>query len=193
MEQKIAEFITKHNLSPTTFTCALLNRPESPEGKNKNFFLIPYLGKPSIRLQKCISGQMHQYEVDVTAAYSTMKVESYFSLKTKVPPLFKSNVVYIFTSSCDMNTSYIGETRRQLFMRIKEHQQSGNDSAVFQHLLDCSVCQNIKHFSKSFGILHVGTKFNILQLESLAISKHRPSLNKQMGPNNGTISLRLFS
>ena len=193
VEKKIAEFITEQDINPSSFTRACLNKRESPEKKQNNYVLLPYLGKPSVKLQKRISDEMRQYDVNVTAAYSTTKVESYFSLKTKMPLLFKSNVVYRFSGSCDKNVSYIGETRRQLFVRIKEHQQDGNNSAVFSHLYDCSVCQNINNITKSFDILCCGSKFNVLQLESLSIGKHQPSLNKQMGPSKGTISLRLFS
>lgn len=78
------------------------------------------------------------------------------------------------------------------FFRIKEHQEDGNNSAVFSHLFDCSLCQTIKNLSKYFEILHSGTKYNVMHLESLFIRKYRPNLNKQMGPSKGTIPLRLF-
>ena len=99
---------------------------------------------------------------------------------------------YKFTGSCDKNISYIGETRRQLFRRINEHRENGNNSGIFSHLFDCTICQNTEEFSNCFDILQSGTRYNIMCLESLLISRHQPSLNKQMGPSRGTISLRLY-
>ena len=192
IEQKIEEFVTEHNLDENTFTHGYLTRPDTSEKEQKNYFLLPYLGKSSLKLHKRIQDEMRNYEVNITTAYSTTKVGSYFSLKTKVPILFKANVVYRFSASCDKNVSYIGETRRQLFFRIKEHQEDGNNSAVFSHLFDCSLCQTIQNLSKYFEILHSGTKYNVMHLESLFIRKYRPNLNKQMGPSKGTIPLRLF-
>ena len=193
IEQKIAEFIAEHDINKHNFARANSKKLVSSEIKQNGYFLLPYLGKPTLRFRRRVFEELRRHNIEVMAAYSTTKVESYFSLKSKVPDLFKSNVVYKFNGSCDKNVSYIGETRRQLFMRIKEHRKDGSGSAVFEHLYNCLQCQENDNLSNRFEILHVGTKFNILQLESLAICKYRPSLNKQLGPNKGTISLRLFS
>ena len=71
---------------------------------------------------------MRKYCLCVKAAYNTVKVGSYFSLKSKCSNLFGSNVVYKFTCSRDENISYLGETQRHLFKRISEHSDRKSDS-----------------------------------------------------------------
>ena len=72
---------------------------------------IPYMGKPSQKLHRKIYHRMLNYHHCVKAAYNTVKVRSYFSLKSKCSNLFESNVVYKFTCSRDEIVSYIGETQ----------------------------------------------------------------------------------
>ena len=154
--------------------------------------MVPYLGNPSHKFQRRIWEELRCYDVDNIQAYSATKVASYFDLKTKVLTFFKANVVYKLTGSCDKTVSYIGETRRQLFKRIKEHQEDGKNSAVFSHLFECTPCQNTPNIVDCFKILQSGTCYNVLNLESLLIAKHRPNLNVQLGPGKGTISRRLY-
>ena len=127
------------------------------------------------------------FDTHIRAAYFTTKTGSYFSLKTKTPPLSSANVVYQFTGSCDENISYIGETRRQLFKRIEEHRSDKVYSAVFEHLVGCVTCQNVPKFSDCFKILERGTSGNILTMESLYISRFQLFLNKQMGQSGGKL------
>ena len=89
-----------------------------------------------------------------------------------------TNVVYKFSCSCDRSISYIGETRRQLFTRIKEHCTPGNNSAVFDHIQTCVPCQNSK-ISDRFEVLLHCTRYNILSAEAMLIARHRPVLNTQ--------------
>ena len=98
---------------------------------------------------------MRQYNFWVKAAYNNTKTSFYFSLKSPFSYLFESDVVYKFTCSRDETMSYIGETRRQLFQRIIDH--NGNDtnkhSAVFNHMFKCTGCVEVDNISKSFIIL----------------------------------------
>ena len=132
----------------------------------------------------------------ITPAYRTTKVQSYFSLKTKTPPLFKNDVVYKFICSCDKSAQYIGETERQLFKRIKDHCKPSNTapSAVFDHISQCDGCLNENNIAEHFSIVRQCTKIDILSQESLCIKRFEPSLNTQLGPYKGCrVGLNIFN
>ena len=218
LEVKKIEAVLRANSYPIAFTKTIIEKfminndinghfsPNHPDAESTpmtadddkrtthaGYLLLPYFGHASVKLQKRIYDEFLQYDTHIRAAYSTTKTGSYFSLKTKVPPLFRANVVYKFTGSCDKNISYIGETRRQLFKRIEEHKSNKVYSAVFEHLASCVTCQNVPKFSDCFTILERGTRYNILAMESLCISRFQPSLNKQMGPSDGKlVTMRLY-
>ena len=127
------------------------------------------------------------------AAYNTTKVGTYYKLKPPCPKLFLSNVVYQFSCCRDDNTTYIGETRRQLFRRVEDHNGKDQQSAVFQHLYNCTDCQS-SNLTDRFNILKTCGKGDLLSCEALMISKYRPKLNTQLGPAKGTqVSLSLYT
>ena len=84
----------------------------------------------------------------------------------------KSGIVYKLTRSC--GSAYIGQTRRNLFSRIKKHATSEN-SEVSKHLL-----QNPTH-RVDFNIRTILGSENgtagLLILESLFIQEQTPDLN----------------
>ena len=130
-----------------------------------------------------------KYHLSIRAAYTTLKVSSYFGLKSSCSNLFKSKVVYRFTCSGDQSTSYIGETQRHLFKRISEHTtKTTSASAIFDHLYNCNECQNNADISKQFEILQQCAWYNILTFEALLILKYQPKLNVQVGPSKGTMT-----
>ena len=62
-------------------------------------------------------------------------------LKTKIDTVDKNCSVYNFL--CDCFERYIGESKRQLKVRIQEHQQESRETAVVQHTLKCPIYQNL--------------------------------------------------
>ena len=69
--------------------------------------------------------------------YTSLKTGSYFNLKFKTRTALKSNVVYKFTCSRDVNTTYIGMSTRHLVTRAREHLQLNSNyakSAISQHI-----------------------------------------------------------
>ena len=121
-------------------------------------------------------------------AYRTTKVGSYYSLKSRCPEIFSSNVIYEFKCSRDEKISYIGETRRQLFKRVVEHTQTDQQSAVFEHLALCTDCQNVTNILNCFKIVKSCSSYNIFTLEAMMIDNHKPILNTQLGPEKGTLT-----
>ena len=186
------DFITRHGIDDTTFKKSQANLPDKPSTTNKTYFTIPYLGKPSLRFQRKLKRNFQDSGLEVEIAYNTTKIGSYFGLKTRTPYLFKSNVVYKFTCTRDENITYIGESKRQLYQRIKDHCEKDKNSAIFGHLYECANCQDEDIISR-FEILKCGSSMNILSLEAILITKLRPSLNTQLGPQKGTlVSLTLY-
>ena len=145
-----------------------------------------------MKFQHRMKRNLQQYGLEVRPAYTTSKVGQYFSLKTPLSDMFKTNIVYKFSCLGDPNISYIGESKRQLFERIREH-RNGKSSAVFEHLYSCTPCQNTTSFIEQFEILKHCTTKTILSAEAIMISKFQSSLNKQLGPSNGMLtSLQIY-
>ena len=191
----IKDFVEFHNIDSENFKANVKKPDESKQHDTteKVFFTIPYLGKPSIRLQNHIKKEIKNYGVVITAAYKTTKVSNYFSLKTRCPDLFTSNVIYKFTCSQNETISYIGETRRQLFRRAEEHLKTDKSSAVFEHISSCEKCQNSNNIMESFKIIKLCSPNNILTFEAMMIANEKPILNIQLGPGKGTLtSLTLY-
>lgn len=188
----VKEFIQLHSIDELHFKTAPSARPQKIVDKGSDYILIPYVGKPSLRFQSNLKRTFDKMGLTVKAAYSTTKVSEYFSLKSSTSVLYKSNVVYKFSCVCDRSISYIGESRRQLFARIKEHCTDNNNSAVFEHIRTCTPCQN-SNMTDRFEIVLNCTRYNILSAEAILIAKHKPILNTQLGPNEGAgVSLSLY-
>ena len=189
----IKEFCIKSEIHEDSF-----KRPRGDVSRNNNskedeaFFKVPFIGAPSLKLQRTIRNELEVHGLRVRATFSTTKVGSYFNLKSQCSTLFTANVVYRFTCSCDKSISYVGETRRQLFRRIEEHCDITQKSAVLDHLGGCDACQD-HNISESFEILQRCGRGNILSTEAMMICKLRPSLNTQLGPFKGAaVSLALY-
>ena len=189
----IKEFFAKHNIDATNFKRSsgeLMLKEKSDD--QEAFFKVPFVGAPSLKLQRQIRKELEPYGLYTRATFSTTKVGTYFNLKSRCSPLFSANVVYLYTCSCDKGVSYVGETRRQLYRRIAEHSKVGTKSAIFDHLIGCDACQN-DNIAESFEILQRCNASNICSVEALYITKLRPSLNIQLGPSKGAaVSLALY-
>ena len=193
IEKTISDFITTHKVCEDSFTVGSKPvRQEKIAEKRKVYFRIPFVGKPSSRLQRRIQDNLQRDDLNVQVAFCTTKVGEYFNLKSRCSRLFSANVVYKFTCSRDSSTTYIGETKRQLFERIKDHRGRDKKSAVLQHLYDCNQCQN-SDIATLFEILQRCSAQNVCSTEAILISKYRPPLNTQLGPGKGAVvSLSLY-
>ena len=193
IEKAINDFVTSHKVCEGCFEdVSKPVRQEKGADKRQVYFRIPFVGKPSSRLQRRIQNNLQGDDLDVKVAFCTTKVGEYFNLKSRCSRLFTANVVYKFTCSNDSNTTYLGETKRQLFERILEHRGKDKKSAVLHHLYECNHCQN-NDIVTSFEIVQRCSAKNIGSTEALLISKHRPSLNTQLGPGKGAmVSLTLY-
>ena len=126
-------------------------------------------------------------------AHQTFKIISYFSLEFSLPALFCSNVVYKYTCSCDKNTSSIGMTTRQLFVRIENHLShnlSSSNSAIKSHRDQCKACRETIPAEQNFTLLKK-CRFNTETelMEALLIKRLKPSLNIKLGHLQGASRL----
>ena len=138
---------------------------------------------------------MEAIDINIKVAFNTTKVANYFSLKDRVNKFFSSRIVYKFQCPGDLDTQYIGETERQLFIRIKEHTRSTNSSsAVFSHIEQCKICQNHNNIFNCFDVIKFCKNRSILlAVEAIMIKKVKPKLNHQLGPDKGSrITLNVF-
>ena len=175
------------------FLNAKYNPQEKPAKEDTVSILIsiPYIGKPSLLLARRLQTLFKKhYSVNLQVSFNTSKVRNFFSLKCSTPKSLKSNVVYQYTCSCDMNKSYIGKTKRHLIARVEEHK--GDKSAIGQHLKQCTSCHNsfsINHFK----IVNSGkTDLECKIKEALHIKAYNPSLNQNLFQNGSSFLINVF-
>ena len=162
----------------------------------KYIFGIPYVGKISRDYKNKISSLVKEHlQEDIFSYFSSCKVSSYFSLKSKVPFALKARIVYKFTCLSDSDISYIGETKRHLAIRAKEHlnPKGSHNSEIKKHIFDCDSCKKSNLSVNKFKILkqckdEYATRVN----EAILIKKCLPKLNKQMFRKGQSYLLRVF-
>ena len=99
--------------------------------------------------------------------------------------MYHSCVVYKIKCLGDLDNQYIGETERQLFVRIKEH-VTPSISAVFKYIENCVFCKNCNGYD-SFNIVKNCISYNdILSREALFLKKLQPNINNQLGSDKGS-------
>ena len=107
--------------------------------------------------------------------WQTRKIETLFKLKDK--NIHPSHVIYIGTCTC--NQAYIGETARNLEVRVNKHSDINKQSEPAKHLKT-----HPKH-KFTWDTAHSWTKRKIE--EAFYIARFNPVLNKQ--ESNHSISL----
>ena len=115
--------------------------PTENEPDPKILFKVPLAGKISKDFFNNICLIIkRRFGIHVVHLYRTTKVGHYFQLKRQTPSSLRSDVVYKFTCSRDVSTTYIGTSSRHLRLRIKKHlsDSASNKSAVKEHIQNCS-------------------------------------------------------
>ena len=158
---------------------------------------LPYFGKPSRKFASQLSTLLKQkFDVRIFTYYTSLKTGSYFNLKSKTPAALKSNVVYKFTCSRDVNTTYIGMSTRHLVTRAREHLQLNSTSAksaISQHISSCQTCQNSNLDVSSFKVIrNCHNEYETKIQEALLIKKLTPRLNSQLYANGCSFPLNVF-
>jgi hypothetical protein len=113
-------------------------------------------------------------------------VRSLFPYKDRVPKFIRSHVIY--RVSCACSSSYIGLTKRQLRIRLCEHKTASSGvrfSSISEH------CTQTKHDIAWDDVEVLASDpidSNLYYLESLLISKFKPTLNNRQS----SVTLNLF-
>ena len=131
--------------------------------------------------------------------WKNIRLSNYFSpkLKLHVPLEEKNGTVYQFNCPCKPeNLAYIGESKRQLYRRIYEHNRI-KDSPIYNHIQSCNEYQTKlisdygvsptpfdrrEFIKKCFKPLHTSSSnyFKRTRLEAIAIRLNCPPLNDQI-------------
>ena len=155
---------------------------------------IPYLGRPTILLQKRLLKILAKHQIKLRVVYQTFRVGSYFSLKDRTDDMLAGSLVYKFQCLGDPDKAYIGKTKRYLHKRVTEHGRPG--SAVYTHTESCSQCneaRETKTLRRAFTTVHRDSSdFHIQILEALYIASERPCLNKQLAGEGRSFMLNVF-
>ena len=110
-----------HEKLMTTNSCQNMN------DEKKYTVIIPFIGHPSMTFKKSLTKNLKSINRKCCPIVKTFKVQKYFSLKDKTPLALRANVVYLLDGSCDKNQTYIGETKRHLATRVREHFSGNSD------------------------------------------------------------------
>ena len=129
----------------------------------------------------------------IDAVYTSLKLQSFFPLKSSTPTPFLSNVVYKYGCVSDPTLFYIGQTSRHLLERAKEHlNPSDKTSAVSQHISTCQSCKNTDLSVTDFQVLKkCRNQYDVKIYEALLIQKLHPTLSTQVTNDYGFL-LKVF-
>ena len=174
---------------------APVTESESDRDRFKHILKIPFVGSASYDFGNKVKALfLNEFQVEVHPVYSSFKIKSYFSLKSRTPYLYCSNVVYKFTCLCDANLSYIGKTKRHLITRAAEHLDPKKDtkSEVKTHLESCRVCQGANPETDFKILKSCRSDFEARVQEAFLIKKHNPPLNKQLFNKGSLFTIKIF-
>jgi len=155
---------------------------------------LQYLGKASDRLKTSLLKIFKKYQINNTACiFNTKHLYNIFPIKDKTPNMLQSCVIYKYTCLRDLSLSYYGKTHRHLITRIMEHKKTNNESAVNDHLLQCSSCTLKTHLNQFEIINQQSNKLDTAIAEALFIKRDQPKLNKQLFKKGSCYILKLFN
>ena len=167
---------------------------EETEEETKFLLKLPFVGKCSSDFVKNFRSLMSDtFDVKIKAVYTSLKLQSFFPLKSPTPLPFLSSVVYRYNCVSDPGLFYVGQTSRHLAERAEEHLTfTDKNSAVGNHISNCLSCQNAELSVSNFSVLKkCRTKFETKIFEALFIQKLHPTLNTQVSNDNGFL-LKIF-
>lgn len=142
----------------------------------KKFFTVPYVKNVSERFSKVISN------FDFTMAYScSHPLKRFIKVgKDKLDNMSHSDVVYkISCSECEV--TYVGQTKRQLGTRVKEHRTDINKKSASPSVISCHRLETNHEFDwENTKILDEEPSFyKRIVSEMVHIKRQNAALNKQ--------------
>ena len=117
--------------------------------------------------------------------YVSLKIKREHFYKDRLPMMMKSSVLYKYCCAHCASGTYVGSTTRAAYMRISEHRgrsyrtnvllQTPTKSSIREHALKCK--QGISDSEFTILAQESGSEISLRMLESLFITRERPSLN----------------
>ena len=154
-----------------------------------SYFTIPFFGFSSIQLAKRLKTLSKKANKNIKFAFCSMKVGALFSMKDTTPKTLKAGVVYKYTCSDDQNVTYIGQTKRHLGQRAKEH---GRFGPIADHRASCVGCEG--DFINNFSILDNDNNYFKLSIKEACFIKHfNPKLNSSLVHSGSSYFLKVFN
>ena len=179
------------------------NKETNKDSENDSISIkIPFIGSPSIKLAKSLSGIFNDtFDIKLSPVFTSFKVKTYFGLKSRTPKFLCTNVIYEFKCLCDPSVSYIGVTSRPLCTRVDEHlnvsQKSNAEvSAISKHLHTCQKCfADTRHNQLDhFEILRNCTSPYTAKIqEAILIKRKNPKLNIQQFNKGASFTLKVYN
>ena len=151
IDTKINNFLEDYKVDTITFKQNQATKSKTKSNQeNENFFCFTtiYVSNPSLKFQKRIKPVFQKYNIEIKPAYTAEKCPTISTTKANARKL---SIRMSFTNILALNISYVGETSKQLFRRIKNHKEFDKNSATFQHIYNCKSCQNT-NFYENFKV-----------------------------------------
>ena len=114
--------------------------------------------------------------VKINVNHKTFSIGDLFKHKEKQPLLYRNNIVYKLTCSC--GSTYIGQTRRNLKLRMNEHNpkfKHTQETDVTKHLLDNP--GHIINFDQPQILTSAYNSKELLIKETILIQQEKPDIN----------------
>ena len=155
--------------------------------KKPVYFHLPYMGKSSFEIKRQLKTIISRFYPHIQIRFiftSKFTVGSLFRFKDKLPSQLLSSVIYEYKCG-QCTSSYIGQTGKQLKIRISQHR---GRSFRTDQLLTSPEFSNIRNHAHennhpihdcNFKILDTCNSFDLRLLESIYIHKKKSSLNDQ--------------
>jgi len=166
-----------------------LYNPKSPPtspAKRDLFVKIPYLGILGYRSKRWIKSLIGRYypQINIRVIFtSKFRIQNFFKFKDKLPLSVVSSVVYQYNCG-QCSATYIGETRKQLKVRICQHQmKSFRTNSMLASITPSKIAEHMINYDhqinyNSFKILSsCDNPFDQKILESIYIDRFKPNLN----------------
>lgn len=157
------------------------------------FVRLPFMGVLSKRIQTRLNLMMMRVAPFIklhVVYYNRCTIRSLFnkSLRTNIPVLQRSNVIYMMRCS-DCSACYIGKTKRKLHTRVCEHRaalKGRGFSCIAEHSLRAG------HRIDWTNVEVIGSDCSDIRLlykETFLIKKHKPTMNNYVSSK----SLNVFT
>ena len=161
---------------------------EKDDTQEKKLIFIQYRGK----VTEDYARALHRINAPATMVMTLRKLKTAMpSLKPKVEMALRAGVVYQITcSSC--KASYVGQSRRHLTARFREHVRP--KGTIAKHLMECPGAPATLTLEESCTILAASMKENeshLLTLEALWIDELKPTLNTKDEFRSKTLTIKL--